>query len=265
MREDERNLAFLTSAGDVVRGLGRPAERGIPTRCPVISLGAAKGSGQMHVPGEPHSALNQAAFAAALGLSTDWKLDLVRLLRSDEEISVAVREALADAIEDKNPTGASLTLTGHDRAARWIEGLAERREWRAFGRRVAAQMSPGESLDAQFERFAASSIRSESYHKKCYHYFRRSEAWKTAARSEGEIYGKMSDAALETEFDISSLANKANPTNPKPMSGPEFDRVFNHKMRTVTALIDRLGFSGWQREVLISWTYFSDRMPLSGE
>lgn len=47
MREDERNLAFLTSAGDVVRGLGRPAERGIPTRCPVISLGAAKGSGSV--------------------------------------------------------------------------------------------------------------------------------------------------------------------------------------------------------------------------
>jgi hypothetical protein len=219
----------------------------------------------MDVPGEPHSALNQAAFAAALGLSTDWKLDLVRLLRSDEEISVAVREALADAIEGKTTTGASLTLTGHDKTARWIEGLEERREWRAFGRRVATMLVAEQPLDPQFERLAASSIRSDSYHKKCYHYFRRSEAWKRAARSEGEIYGKMSDAALETEFDISSLANKANPTNPKPMSGPEFDQLFKAKIRAISALVDRLGFSGWQRETLISWTYFSGRLPLSDD
>ena len=219
----------------------------------------------MDVPGKPHSALNQAAFAAALGLSTDWKLDLVRLLRSGEEISVSVREALADAIEGKGPNGVSLTLVGHDRTARWMEGLAERREWREFGRRVSEKLSPRLSPDLQFERLAASSIRNESYHKKCYYYFRRCEAWKATARSEGEIYSRMSDAELETEFDVCSLANKSNPTNPKPMRGADFDVFFRSRMKGLGEFVDGLGFTGWQRHTLILWMYWRWRMPVTDD
>lgn len=223
--------------------------------------GTEKGNGRMDVPSEPQSTLNQAAFAAALGLSTDWKLDLVRLLRSGEEISVGVREALADAIEGKGPHGVSLTLTGHDKSARWMEGLTERREWRAFGRRVSEKLLPGQSPDLQFERLAATSTRPESYHKKCYYYFRRCEAWKAAARSQGEIYSRMSDAELETEFDVCSLANKSNPTNPKPMSGQDFDAFFKSRMKGFGRFVDGLGFTGWQRETLILWMYWAARMP----
>ncbi len=214
----------------------------------------------METADNPLSDLNRAAFDAALGFSVDWKADLAELLRSGQEISPSVREALADALEGKSFTRVAFKLEGHERLARWHASLQERRAWRDHGRRVAELIrEDGAALEVQFENAAEKLGTTESKSKKAYYYFKRCQSWMQSASQDGVAYGSMPSEALATEFDIASIAQKT--INPKPMNGPTFDEFYTDIIDRLEAALSETHFVGSKRAAALNVLFWIGRMP----
>ena len=169
---------------------------------------------------EPHEPIVQRAFMALLGFSTDWKADLVPLLRSDEPISPFLRDMIADAIEGRGFTGVTLQLHGQQRLANWMDGVKERRRWMEIGRWVADEIArSGVNRLEAFGRAADIFPESDSNCKRHYYYFGQCTRWMEQARLDGQQYAAMDDEQLASIFHFAKAAKLS------PLNGPEYDRT----------------------------------------
>lgn len=203
-------------------------------------------------------ALNTRAFSALIGWERDWQAALMALLRSDAPISPAVRKMMCEAIEGTSTLGLRLTLSGHERSARWWASIQDRREWRAFGPKVDPFVKRAANLPEGLEQAAESLDSTESYCKKSYYYWRDCNEWMHSARNESTCYRAMSDALLSLEFHISSIEQKT--LKPQPTSGAKFDREFATQLRSLSHLADLLGAQDDLRDGLVSYLYWLERV-----
>ena len=177
--------------------------------------------------------LNQSAFGALLGMETDWRGPLVKLLRSDVPINSAVREELAASIEGSNFSGAQLVMKGHEANTRWTASLRDRQEWLAFGHTVAGIVSAAETVEAGLQDAEEKLGKPESYCKKAYYFHRRCIAWKKRARDERGIFAKMSEGELEWLFHYGSVLEKNE--NPKMLSSGDWERIHLGRLAAIQA------------------------------
>ena len=164
--------------------------------------------------------LNQRAFTALQGLSTDRLNPVVELLRSNAPISSAVRSALADSIEGSAVLGVQLIPSGHEKLNRWREGWDARRNWFYLGSQVDPFVRNAPTVPDGFTDAEEHLGLKDSYCRKAYYYWKRCTDWKMAAKASDAPYSIMDDDALETEFHFCSLEQKTD--NPMPGTAEEY-------------------------------------------
>lgn len=203
--------------------------------------------------------LNSRALGAMLGWDRNWQATLVELLRSKHPINPSVRGAFADALEGKSPSGVQLTMSGHEKSARFWSSIRDRREWYEFGALVSPVVEAAVNLPAGIEEAAERLGRSEAYCKKAYYYRRDCDEWMDRARGEGKCYANLDDKELGLEFHISSIEQATQ--KPTPLSGLEFDKHIANRRDALGNVADLLKLDGWQRAALITSLYWMERTP----
>ncbi|MEQ8410296.1 MAG: hypothetical protein RIB52_01965 [Erythrobacter sp.] len=205
--------------------------------------------------------LNSRAFAALIGWEREWQRPLVDLLRSEHEIGPAVRNAIADLLEEKSPFGMRLKMSGHERSARWWDSIKDRQEWFVFGAEVAPYIEKASNLLEGIENASDALGRSEAYCKKCYYYRRDCQKWMHRAKREGRTYAAMNENLLSLEFHIASSDQKT--LKPTLLDGQEFDRFFAARLRPLIGIRDVLNFDVPDdlSDGLVSFLYIVQRVP----
>lgn len=203
--------------------------------------------------------LNHFALGALIGWERDWQTHLSALLRSDAPIGRAVREQLADAIDGRSGFGPRLSMSEHERSARWWASVIDRRRWYDFGAQVAPFVADASNLPTGIEAAAGKLESSEAYCKKAYYYRRDCDAWMARARGEGDLYAQMDTHQLSLEFHIASVDQRKH--KPTPMPGPEFDAQARDRLSALGQLIAPMKLGDWQSHTLLSMLYWIGRVP----
>lgn len=206
---------------------------------------------------EKDRALNLGALNAVLGFSTDWRRELAALLRSDAPIIYAVRNELADIIEGKSSL--SITLKGHDKSSKRIDGLNARRGWFEDGKKVSQLVEGCDSVDDAFE--AATSIigRDSDYCRKKYYYYKHCSEWIAGARRSGRFYPTMEDQELADVWHFAAFDQKRD--RPTPPTANLFDEIRIQRLRFLMTLFDKE--QPMERLAINLFTYMSELYPPS--
>ncbi|MEP0192038.1 MAG: hypothetical protein ABJP70_00220 [Erythrobacter sp.] len=121
--------------------------------------------------------LNRQAFFALKNFSTDWRRDLVALLRSDDPIHPVVREVMAQAVEGETIDGTRLVLSGGGANADLRKGLEKRKRDLKVGAYMEALIAEGSTRETATEAASETFCVSFETCRAALTYSRNCEAW----------------------------------------------------------------------------------------
>lgn len=179
--------------------------------------------------------LNERAFTAAIGLSGDWRTDIVALLRSKTPIHDLVRHALADAMEGVSSTGVKLVMRNNENLQAFAKGMETRIKWMEIGRWIKARMAEGSPRDPALHDAAEEF---QSNYKTCSNaltYCNQVEAWLAAVQVKAKVRSPGRRTYLEQEYHRRHFAKLGPPVVWDP---DELDRRAEALLKAIAPVLN---------------------------